>query len=137
MKTYSPSKTAVKRNWHLLDAKDQVIGRLATQAAVFLMGKHKTDYVHHLDWGDHVVVINAASARVTGNKETQKVYTRHTGFPGGLRQITLEKLRIKKPEFIIEHAVSGMLPKNKLRDEMLKRLHVFVGDTHKYGQHFK
>ena|SRR3989338_2950359 len=137
MKTYSPSQSSVKRNWHLLDAKDQVIGRLATRAAELLMGKHKVDFVRHLDWGDHVVVINSAIVKATGNKDTQKVYTRHTGYPGGLRQITLEKLRLSKPEEIIKHAVSGMLPKNKLRDRMLLRLHVFSEEKHTYGQYFK
>lgn len=137
MKTFTPTPTDIKRNWHLVDASDQVLGRLATQVSIWLMGKHKTSFATHMDMGDNIVVINAAKVVTTGNKEADKKYYRHSGYPGGLRTTTLDKLRQTKPTEIIKHAVSGMLPKNKLRDRRLLRLHIYAGDTHPYGQHFK
>lgn len=137
MKTYSPKVSEITRSWHVLDAKDFVIGRLATQVAVLLMGKHKPTFVRHIDSGDHVVVLNGEKITSTGNKELQKVYTRHSGRPGGLRQTTLEKLRQEKPEQIIIHAVSGMLPDNKLKDIMIKRLHVIIGSDNPYAKYIK
>ena len=137
MTTFTPQISQVDRKWHLIDAKDQILGRIATQIAVLLMGKYKPTFARHLDWGDHVVVINASQVATTGNKETQKVYTSHSGYPGGLKQITLEKLRVKSPDQIIIHAVSGMLPDNKLKSDMLGRLHVFSGSDHTFIQHFK
>lgn len=136
-RTYSPSSSDIKRGWHEIDAKGQVLGRLATQVAALLMGKHKVGFVRHLDSGDHVVVLNSEQVTVTGKKETDKVYTHHTGYPGGLRQTTLVKLRAEKPEKIVINAVSGMLPKNKLHDRMLKRLHVVVGSQNPYAKYQK
>ncbi len=135
-RTYSPGITEIKRNWHVLDATGQVVGRLATRVATLLMGKHKPGFVRHLDSGDHVVILNSEKISVTGKKELTKVYTRHTGYPGGLKETTLAKLRSTNPGKIMIHAVSGMLPDNKLQDRMLKRLHVVVGSANpwaKYG----
>ncbi len=136
-KTYSPKIGEIKRDWHLLDAEGQLIGRLSTQAAVFLMGKHKTTFVRHLDSGDHVVIINCEKIKSTGQKESQKIYTRHTGWPGGLRQTTLAKLRQDKPQEILTHAISGMLPDNKLKDRMLKHLHLVIGQQNPYAKYFQ
>ena len=137
MKTFSPKTADVTHAWHLVDATGQVIGRLATKIAILVMGKHKPTFARHIDSGDHVVVVNAVKIRATGSKELQKVYHRHSGYPGGMRETTLEKMRATKPEEIVIHAVSGMLPKNKLRDVMLKKLHVYAEEVHPYGQHFK
>ncbi len=135
MKTYSPKMSEVKRSWHILDASGQVLGRLATQAAVFLMGKHKPGFTRHLDTGDHVVILNGEKIVVTGKKEQTKVYTRHSGYPGGLSQTTLAQMRTTKPEQILTKAVSGMLPDNKLQDRMLKRLHVVIGSENPYAKY--
>ena len=133
-----PTKVSeVKRGWHLADVKGKILGRTATEIAKFLMGKGKPYFTKNLDCGDYVVVINAADVRVTGKKETDKVYTRYSGYPSGLRKITVKELRERKPEEIIRHAVSGMLPKNKLRASMLKRLYVFSGTEHKFTDKFK
>lgn len=136
-KTHSPSITELKRGWHVIDAKGQIIGRIATQIAGLLMGKHKTDFVRHLDWGDHVVVLNSEQAVSTGNKETQKVYTRHTGFPGGLRQASLAETRKSNPSEVLTRAVMGMLPKNKLRAKAIKRLHLVTGSENPYAKYSK
>lgn len=128
--------TDIKRNWHLVDAKDKVSGRLATEVARLLMGKNKTYFVRNLDCGDYVVVINAKEVLLTGKKEKQKMYYRHSGYPGGLRTIPVERMRKEHPERIIEHAVRGMLPQNKLRDRMLMRLKVFAGEKHPYQDKF-
>ena len=127
----------ITRNWHIIDVKGQILGRSATKIASLLMGKSKAYYVLNLDCGDHVVVINAKEIKVTGKKETDKVYTRYSGYPGGLRKEALGDLRNRRPEQIIIHAVSGMLPKNKLHDRMLKRLYVFEGENHPYTEKFK
>ena len=133
-----PTKASdIKREWHLIDAKDKVLGREATGIAKLLMGKGKAYFAKNLDCGDFVVVVNAQEVQVTGKKETDKVYTRYSGYPGGLRKITVKELREQKPEEIIRHAVSGMLPKNKLRASMLKRLYVFSGSEHPYGSNIK
>lgn len=137
MRTYSPTAGDIEAKWHLIDARDQILGRLATQIAKLLMGKNKPIYSRHLLVGDHVVVINAADVRVTGRKEKQKMYYSHSGYPGGLRTTSLEKMRAEHPERIIKFAVSGMLPRNKLHDKMLKRLHIFNNETHSYGDKFK
>ena len=137
MKTYSPSVTQISRDWHLINAKNQVLGRLATHIAELLMGKHKTDFVRHLDIGDHVVVVNASGIAVTGNKSSQKIYHRHSGWPGGMKITTFSQMQSAHPERIIIHAVSGMLPKNKLQDRLLKHLHVFPGPDHPYKSNFK
>ena len=114
MKTYSTKASDIKREWHAIDASDKVLGRLATQVASLLMGKHKPIFSSNLDTGDFVVVINAEKVRVTGNKTKQKVYYRHSGYPGGLRSINLEKMMQTNPTRVIEHAVKGMLPHNRL-----------------------
>lgn len=136
-KTYSPRVSEISRDWHVLDAAGQVLGRLATAVANLLMGKHKVGFTRHLDSGDHVVILNSEQVVVTGKKEAAKVYTRHTGYPGGLRQITLARMRTESPAQIVAKAVSGMLPKNKLHDRMLKRLHVVVGSENPYAKYIK
>ena len=135
-RTYAPTISEVNRAWHLLDAKDAVLGRLATKASIFLMGKHRPNYSLNMDMGDHVVIINADKIKVTGTKELQKTYHRHSGYPGGYRETTLKELRETHPERILEHAIFGMLPDNKLQKRRMTRLHVLVGDTNPYGQHF-
>ena len=132
IKTYSTKASDIKREWHIVDASDKVLGRLATRIAVLLIGKHKPMFSHHLDAGDYVVVINAEKVRVTGNKEKQKMYYRHSGYPGGLKSTNLERMRETHPTRIIEYAVKGMLPQNKLRAQRMKRLHIHVGDAHPY-----
>ena len=130
MKTYSTKASDIKREWHIIDASDKVLGRLATQVASLLMGKHKSIYSPNLDTGDFVVVINAAKVKVTGNKMKQKLYYRHSGYPGGLKSISLEKMMQTHPTRVIEHAVKGMLPHNRLGAKMFKKLKVYAGDTH-------
>lgn len=137
MKTYSPKSAEITRAWHLIDAKDQVLGRLATRVATLLMGKSKTIFSRHLDMADHVVVTNAAAVKVSGKKEKQKLYRRHSGYPGGMVVYTLSQVRAAHPDRIIIHAVSGMLPKNKLQDKLLTHLHVYPGPDHPYASNFK
>lgn len=127
----------IKREWHLIDVKGKILGRVAGQVAGKLMGKSKPYFTRHLDCGDYVVVINAKDILVTGKKEKQKMYYRHSGYPGGFKEEPLEKLRERKPEEIIIHAVKGMLPQNKLRDKMLARLFVFAADQHPYQDKIK
>jgi len=127
----------IKREWHLFDAKDKILGRLASQIAILLQGKNKPYWVPYLDCGDYVVVKNAKDVRVTGRKEKQKKYYRHSGYPGGLKVETLEQLRKRKPEEPIVNAVLGMLPKNKLARQMIKKLYVYPGEEHPYGGKFK
>lgn len=133
MKTYSQKPTEVTRRWVLIDAKDAPLGRLATEIAKYLIGKYKPTYTAHIDGGDYVVVINAKDAVVTGDKERNKKYYRHSGFPGGIREASLGEVREKFPERIIEHAVKGMLPKNKLTADRLARLKVFATDEHAHA----
>lgn len=135
--TQSTKASEVKRAWHVIDVKDEILGRVGTKIAQLLMGKGKAYFVRNLDCGDYVVVLNAKSVKVTGNKEEQKNYYRHSGYPGGFRQETLKELRARKPEDVVTHAVKGMLPQNKLRAKMLKRLFVFAGEEHKYGDKLK
>ncbi len=130
MKTYSVKASDIKRHWHVIDASGRVLGKLATEAAQLIMGKHKPTYSRHLDVGDYVVVTNASKIVLTGNKSEQKVYHRHTGYPGGLKTVTFEKMIAEKPTWVIEHAVKGMLPKNRLGAAMLKKLKVYTGDAH-------
>jgi len=130
VKTYSPKASEIEREWHVIDATDQVLGRLATRVARLLMGKHKPTFSRNLDVGDYVVVINAGKVRVTGNKAKQKVYYRHSGYPGGLKSITYDKLMETNPTRVIEHAVKGMLPQTRLGAKMMKKLRVYVGDTY-------
>lgn len=122
MKTYQPKEKEVKRDWYLIDANDEVLGRLSTNIARILMGKNKATYSAHMDSGDNVVVINASKVRLTGRKEDQKVYYGHSGYPGGLKKVTYEKMHKEQPEKVIRHAVSGMLPDNRLKAKRLKRL---------------
>lgn len=129
-KTYSQKPSEINREWLLVDASEAPLGRVSTQISRMLTGKDKPTYTPHIDAGDYVVVINAKSAVVTGNKEVEKVYYRHTGFPGGIKDARLEEVREKYPERIIESSVKGMLPKNKLQDERMKRLRVFAGSEH-------
>lgn len=126
----------LKSNWRLIDAKNQPVGRLSTQIAHLLMGKNKPYYAPYLDCGDYVVVINAKDVAFSGKKETQKVYWRHSGYPGGLRSKTASQLRTTKPEEILKHAVVGMLPKNKLAREMLKKLYLYPTGDHPYKEKF-
>jgi len=135
--TKATKQEQIKREWHLIDVKDQTLGRISTKIAGLLMGKAKPYFVKNLDCGDFVVIINAKEVKTTGKKEEQKKYYRHSGYPGGFRVKTLKEARDEKPEMIITHAVSGMLPQNKLRDRMLKRLYVFAGSEHKYGDKLK
>ncbi len=130
MKTYSTKASDIKREWHVIDASDKILGRLATQVASLLMGKRKPIFCRNLDTGDFVVVTNADKIRVTGNKAKQKLYYSHSGYPGGLKSISLEKMMQTHPTRIIEHAVKGMLPHNRLGASMMKKLRVYVGDSH-------
>ena len=130
MKTYSTKVSDIKREWHVFDASDRILGKLATQAAGLLMGKHKPMFTRNLDTGDFVVIINADKVRVTGDKAKQKLYYRHSGYPGGLKSISLEKLMQTNPTRAIEYAIKGMLPHNRLGASMLKKLRVYIGDSH-------
>jgi large subunit ribosomal protein L13 len=129
-KTFTQKPTEVTRKWILIDAADAPLGRVSTVIAKYLIGKYKPTYTAHVDGGDYVVVINAASTVVTGDKETDKKYYRHSGFPGGIKDASLSEVRTKYPERIIEAAVKGMIPRNKLAAERLKRLRVFPGADH-------
>ena len=129
-KTYSQKPSEVVRNWHLIDASEMPLGRLSAIIAKLLIGKDKPTYTPHIDGGDYVVVINAKDVPVTGGKELQKIYYRHSGFPGGIKDARLEEVREKFPERIIEHSVKGMLPKNKLQADRMARLKVFAGSEH-------
>ncbi len=130
MKTTHVKKEEVTREWHLVDASDKVLGRLATQIATILIGKNKALYSPHVDSGDGVVVLNCEKIRVTGKKPEQKVYKRFSGYPGGLKLETYESLQKRRPHEALRHAVKGMLPKNKLGRLMIKRLKIYVGDKH-------
>jgi large subunit ribosomal protein L13 len=130
-KTVSGNKETADKKWHLVDAEGQTVGRLASKVATIIRGKHKTNYTPHADCGDYVVVINAEKVQFTGNKLAAKVYTRHTGYPGGQRHATAQEMMNKRPERIIEMAVKGMLPKNKLGNALYKNLYVYVGAEHK------
>lgn len=130
MKTYYAKPNEVAREWLLIDAQDQVLGRVASKAAQILRGKHKPTYTPHVDTGDFVVIINADKIRVTGKKLTDKEYYRHSGYPGGLKCETFEEAMEKHPERVIEHAVKGMLPKNTLGRAMAKKLKVYAGAEH-------
>ena len=132
MKTYSVRKADIERKWHVIDASGKVLGRIATQIASLLMGKHKPIFSRNLDVGDFVVVINADKVRVTGNKAKQKLYHRHSGYPGGLKSISLEEMMHTNPARVIEYAVKGMLPHNRLGAKMFKKLKVYAGDAHPY-----
>lgn len=130
MKTIIPKTTDVDRKWYVIDAEGQVLGRVAARVASVLRGKHKPEYTPHMEMGDYVIVINAAKVDVTGRKRTDKMYYRHTGYPGGLRAENFETRIRRRPEFPIEQAVRGMLPKNRLGRKLFKNLKVYAGNTH-------
>ena len=130
MKTISISTDSASREWVLIDATGQVLGRLAAQVAARLRGKHKPEYTPHSDCGDYVIIINASKVRVTGNKTTDKKYFSHTGFPGGIKEINFSQMMEKFPQRAIEKAVKGMLPKNKLANQIIKKLKVYSGSVH-------
>lgn len=129
-KTVSANKNTVNKEWVLIDAENEVLGRLASVTANFLRGKYKTNFTPHVDCGDNVVIINADKIRLTGNKWDQKEYIRHTGYPGGQRTTSAVELMAKKPEAMVEKAVKGMLPKNKLGADLFRNLHVYAGNEH-------
>lgn len=130
MRTFTAKKAEIERNWYVVDAEGETLGRLASRIAPVLRGKHKTVYTPYLDCGDYVVVVNAEKVRVTGRKLDQKFYHRYSGYPGGLSSISLRDQLVKHPERVLQAAVRGMLPKNKLGRQMLKKLKVYAGDSH-------
>jgi large subunit ribosomal protein L13 len=130
MKTYSLKGSEIRKDWHVVDASGQTLGRLATRVAAMLQGKHKPTYSPHLDMGDFVVVVNATQVRVTGNKLDDKIYYRHTGYMGGLKETPLRDMLAKRPERVIEKAVKGMLPRNKISRHVLRHLKVYPGPEH-------
>ena len=137
MKTYSTKASDIERKWHVIDASGQTLGRLASEVARLLRGKHKPIFVPHLDTGDYVIVINADKVRVTGNKAEQKLYYRHSGYPGGLKSTSFAEMMKSQPTRVIEHAVRGMLPKNPLGRAMFKKLKVYAGPNHPHQAQVK
>ncbi|OBQ52650.1 50S ribosomal protein L13 [Halodesulfovibrio spirochaetisodalis] len=133
MKTFSPKPEDITREWFVVDAEDQILGRLATQIAHRLRGKHKPEFAPHVDNGDFIVVVNCEKIKVTGKKMEDKMYYRHTGFPGGLKEANLETMLEKKPEDVIRKAVQGMLPKNRLGRAIMKKLKIYVGTEHPHA----
>jgi large subunit ribosomal protein L13 len=133
MSTEFPSKNGIKRQWHVIDAENLVLGKLASKAAMILMGKTKPSFTPFLDAGDHVIVINAAKVKVTGRKEEDKMYRHFTGYPGGLVEKSLKRVRAEKPVRLIEDAIFGMLPKTKLGKQMYRKLQVYAGDKHPHA----
>ena len=133
MSTEFPSKNGIVRKWHVIDAQDVVLGKLACKAAMLLMGKTKPSYTPFLDTGDHVIVINATKVRLSGRKEDNKVYRHYTGYPGGLVEKSFRRVRAEKPIRIVEEAISGMLPKTKLGKQMFRKLNVYAGDQHPHA----
>ncbi|MBE1299836.1 MAG: 50S ribosomal protein L13 [Alteromonadaceae bacterium] len=133
MKTFVAKPETVKREWFVVDATDKTLGRLATEVASRLRGKHKPEYTPHVDTGDYIVVVNVEKLTVTGNKAANKMYYRHTGYPGGLKETNFEKLQAHKPEMILEKAVKGMLPKGPLGRAMFRKLKVYAGAEHKHA----
>ena len=133
MKTFSANNQTVKRDWYIIDAQDMRLGRLATEIARRLRGKHKPEYTPHVDTGDYIIVINAEKVQVTGNKREDKMYYSHSGYPGGLKTISFDKLQAKAPERIIEKAVKGMLPKGPLGRDMYRKLKVYAGTEHNHS----
>ena len=130
MRTFTPKAGDIERAWHVIDADGAVLGRVATEAATLLRGKHKPTFAPHVDTGDHVIVVNAAKLRVTERKATGKLYYRHSGYPGGLRSESLEHLLERDPEKVVRRAVRGMLPKSRLGRRQIKKLRVYAGPTH-------
>jgi len=134
-KTYSVKPADIHRDWHVIDATGQTLGRLSTQIATLIRGKHKPSFSPHMDNGDFVVVINAGKIRVTGHKMEQKFYYSHSGYPGGLRSVQLDEMLRTHPTRVIEHSVRGMIPDNKLGDQIIKKLKVYAGPTHPHARH--
>ena len=133
MKTFSAKPETVKRDWYVIDATDKVLGRLSTEIARRLRGKHKPEYTPHVDTGDYIIVVNAEKVRVTGNKETDKMYHRHSGYPGGIKSMSFEKMIERHPTRVIERAVKGMLPKGPLGRTMYRKLPVYAGPEHRHA----
>jgi len=133
MKTYSAKPESVERSWYVIDAEGQTLGRMAAEIAHRLRGKHKPEYTPHVDTGDYIIVVNAEKVRVTGRKATDKMYHHHTGYPGGLKSISFEKLIEKAPERVLESAVKGMLPKNPLGRAMASKLKIYAGSEHPHA----
>jgi len=133
MGTFNPSAKAIDRQWHIIDAKGQVLGRVASVAARLLQGKHKATWASYIDTGDHVVIVNAAAVKLTGKKEEQKIYRQHSGYEGGLREERAKDVRAKRPTRIVEEAVHGMLPKTKLGRAMYGKLKVYAGAEHPHA----
>jgi large subunit ribosomal protein L13 len=133
MQTYVPSVKTMPTKWHVIDANGKVLGRIATDAAKLLQGKHKAIYTPYLDTGDHVVIVNVDKVKLTGRKDDQKVYQRHSGYPGGLRTDRAKVVRAENPMRMVEEAVRGMLPKSKLGDAMYRKLNVYAGDKHPHA----
>ena len=131
--TYMAKPQDIERKWYVIDAEGKTLGRLASEAAAILRGKKKPEFPPHMDTGDYVIIINAEKVEVTGKKRKEKIYKRHTGYPGGLREITFEKLQAKDPEEIIRHAVKGMMPNGKLGRQMYKKLKVYAGPEHRHA----
>ena len=133
IKTYSPKPSELSHDWYIIDAEGQTLGRLATLAATYLLGKHKVQFSPHLDCGDNIVIINAAQINVTGNKLEDKKYYRHSGYPGGIKETSLAELLSRNPASALEKAITGMLPKNRLTDDRLRRLKVYPGVEHPHA----
>ncbi len=133
MKTFMAKSSEVERGWYLIDARGKVLGRLAAEIATILRGKNKPTFTPHVDTGDFVIVVNAGEVKLTGNKWAAKMYHHHTGYPGGIKSISAEKLRDRKPEELVRHAVKGMLPKNRLGRKMFKKLKVYAGAEHPHA----
>ncbi|MFD1006927.1 MULTISPECIES: 50S ribosomal protein L13 [Oceanisphaera] len=133
MKTFVAKPETVKRDWYVVDAEGKTLGRLASEIALRLRGKHKPEFTPHVDCGDYIVVVNAEKIQVTGNKAEGKIYYSHSGFPGGLKSITFEKLIVRKPEMVIESAVRGMLPRGPLGRAMFRKMKVFAGAQHNHA----
>lgn len=133
MKTVSVRQQDVAHDWYLVDATGQTLGRLASEIARRLRGKHKAEYTPHVDAGDYIIVVNAEKVFVSGSKETKKIYYRHSGYPGGIKSTSLKRLREAKPEELLEKAVKGMLPRNPLGRAVFRKLKVYAGDTHPHG----
>ena len=133
MRTYVATPKTIASKWHVIDAEGKALGRVATQAAKLLQGKHKATYTPFIDTGDHVVIVNAAQVKLTGRKEDQKIYQRHSGYPGGLREESARVVRQRQPIRLVEEAVRGMLPKTKLGDAMYRKLKVYAGKDHPHA----
>lgn len=133
MKSFMASPSTIERKWYVIDAADQTLGRLSTEVANILRGKNKPIFTPHIDTGDYVIIVNADKVKVTGKKLEQKIYYRHSEYVGGMKETTLKEMMNKKPEFVVEHAVKGMLPKGPLGRQMLSKLHVYAGAEHPHA----